>query len=451
MEGLKNTTAILHGQSGSYTDIADFSYQNTINSGVTWSVDLNYHIDLDFSEDTIFSLTLISTDFGIWTSPPLVATIRSKEEGIKIGKKTSINGIDWYTYKLSKDGIDHPAFVKTTANVVINTLSQSVGANIGGALPTYAINDFDAHTGKLIDHIVRVLKQGGYGYKITPSGIYAIGLKECTNVGYGTQFCKSTKESYDATALYNYAKFTKSAMIQTHYEFVWTEEGFKTASFSAPMQSLYLRDKSIIGYLDEIAYFDKTDTQTAGQVGPIVLTHSHDGIVYPPGTSSGPIRSFSLTVHPPGEMFTLIPGQNPTTYEIYAVAVFDGVPWQDPNRWTGIEDTFTYVYNPLSFELPPADRTPPVIWPPPPAVQWVPNPLMRPLPDRIECDLMPTLAHATAVAPFIFWDMTKKFHTVDYDCDDIIPVFEPGQSLGGNRIESISLSKSGTKISTCVL
>jgi len=397
---------------GTTYDLTDFTFTWPLNGAITWSASIPEIIALDFAEDTLFTLFVSAADYD-WYSPPLVASVRTSEKGIGVGDRTQISGVDKWSYLASKADIDMPAFLSMDAADIVGQLAAHVGITVEGA-PSYKVLEYNAQGGKAIEHIARLFRDGGYGYKVLLSKIVAFPLKGYSSPGYGDNFIKVVRETYDATQRITSLKIIKTSKIQTRYQFVFEETGFQTFNLTAPLISPIVRDLSTSGYVDEIAFFNSAGVQ----VGNTILTHSHTGVVYPPGHGSGGIVSGSCVVYPnPG-----------STADIYSVLVVEGTPYgQD---LTGIDLSFSVSYD--------TGTTP-----------------ARPASDYIDGTIMPSEEHADGIKEALFWDKNKKSHTMNFTCDDPIMIFEPGEAIpyGGNtaRIESVNLSKNGISLECCVV
>lgn len=400
-------------------DLIDFSFSWPLNGAITWNATLPYHLNtIDFNEDVRFTLYV---DCGgvEWTSPPLVAPIRSLEWGIGIGEKTSISGTDYFSFLASKNGTDMPVFQGKMSHEIINSLASAASVPVYNC-PVYKIAEYKADKGKLIEHMARVFRDGGFGFKVTRGGIYGWPLKQVALSGYGQNWIKTFKRTRNATEKITAVKIVKTSPVQSRYEFTFETTGYKTVTFNTPLKSAIFRDISTYGYIDEVTYYNGENVASSGQIGQTTITMPHPGIVYPQGYAPGPIRSASLNVYPP---------MNFNTTEVMAIVAFDGVPQMDA-WYDGIELAFESSYS--------TGETP-----------------ERPSADYIDGTLMPTKAHADSIIQALYFDKNKGSNAVNLTCADPIMIFEPGDGIviDGQtiRVETVNYSSKGGLSLDCVV
>jgi hypothetical protein len=347
------------------------------------------------------------------------------EEGIGIGEKSTLSGTDLYTFLLSKDGTDLPTYTDQWSDDIARSIASICGVTLFGEIPHYKIDECDAKEGKGIDHLGRLFHDGGCGFKVVKNGLMVMKLDAQSGSGIGSNWMKTVKRSRNIADKVTSIKIVKTSKVQTHYEFVFQEEGqdnyLKQVDFAAPMVSVTVDDNSLIGYVDEVAFFNGP-VASGGQIGPTLILHPdhHPGVTFPPGGASGPIKSASFNIYPP---------EDSTTGEIYAVVSFDGVPQQSAFR-NDIELSFDTTYD--------TGETP-----------------ARPASDYIDGSLMPTKAHADSIAPALLFDRNKGAHTMDFASDDPIPIMEPCETIPwrskSGRIEHLTVSRAGFQANCSVI
>jgi len=443
-----------------------FSLTKNFNGSMQWSASIPKKLAINF-EETVKCYLKINYCGAEYRTPPLLATMRDAEEGIGVGQMVSINGTDYTSWLLSKKTIDQPTFLKMTSGEILRQLlnptsltsqqnallqqqlaemvasgpmnaqqqqeynamaaqsqlaAQITGIQICGA-PRYYIEEYSNYKGNMLEAIARILHDGGYGYYINSQGnINCIPLKDPVG-SMGNTLIRKVRESYNASEKITQLMIIKQSPVRTHYEFVWTESGFKNdVKFDVPMVSVNCYDRSVVGYLDLLALFDSENTQNAGLVGQIIFhPNEHREEHYPPVNSSGPIRAATLVVYSP--KISLVPGQ-----KIYAKLVCEGIPYGISSN---IDLQFKVIYN-------------------------TGESLVLMSPDWVDGALMPNKAHAENVAEAIFFDKTKKYHTISGEMTDIYPFIEPGNlftfpGYPNSRVETVNISGGGTTFTACVL
>jgi len=241
-----------------------FTYRTALNQGIQWSAKVPYYIPGAIPYDAKFYLKIRIGSY-IWTSPPLAALGRQRSKGRNHPDFTQLNGSDYYTFLLGEKAIDKPTYSKRFSDAVISDLSVT-DALIYGA-PRYYLFEYDAHGGKRIEHISRILRDGGYGYFVDTGGLQCIGLLDHALNGYGHKWVNNFSVDEDFTKHYTKVKFEKKFKVQTKFEQTFTDRGFKTVTFNTPLASVTCEDRSATGYIDEVAYFNGTNLQSAKQVG----------------------------------------------------------------------------------------------------------------------------------------------------------------------------------------
>ena len=445
-----------------------FSYSKNFNGSVQWSCVMNDLVDINFAENIRCRLRFNFCGHE-YMSPPLIASIRSTKEGIGVGRTTNANGTDYTSWILSKKTIDQPSFLGMYSdellrqilnptqlsvqqnNLLMQQLAQMIlsgpfnqtqqqeydamvtQAQLADQItgiqivnpPHYYIPAYSNYRGNMLDAITKILHDGGMGYYIDSNGdISCVGLME-TRGTMGNTFIKTIEETYNANEKITQLQIIKQSPVQTHYEFVWTDTGFKNdIKFNIPMRSVTCFDRSVVGYLDLIALFDSPNSQTAGLVG-IIVCHplEHIGEHYAPVNSSNPIQSATLVVYPPKK--SMVPGQ-----KIYAKLVVEGIPYVVSGGVT-IDYAFRVVYN--------TGESPALL-----SNEWV------------DGTFMPNVAHAEAIKESLFFDKTKKQHTITADMTDIYPFIEPANlftfpGYPDSRVETVNISGGGVSFTACVL
>lgn len=402
----------LRKSDGTEYSLSDFSYNNTFNQGIEWNVTIPYEIAINFPDDTVFNL-VVNLGGALWTSPPLITQGRTYERSINGGSATTLAGSDYYLYQLSKKRTDFPTFKKQMSNIILPQLSGTVPIV---NMPSYYIMEYDAQKGKLIDHISRILKDGGYGFKISMNGIHCIKLDEAVYSGFGVNWVKKIRKTYNTADKITKKKIVKASKIQTHYEFPIADKGFQPVSFQAGLKSVDLDTENICGYIGMVSLYDKLDVATAGLVQNIIFCpDEYQGVNFPAPTSSGPIWSAGIDVLPP---------KNLTQYTIDVRLIVDGVP--DSSDYNGID---------LTFEVEESTGETPE----------------RPADDYISASIMPTQQHANSIKKALVYDSIKGRNSISFESDDPIPFFEPGEVIPypgeqPARIERISLNKNGVSL-----
>jgi len=425
---------------GYYHYLSNFTCSRGINSGWNWSATVPYEIEfgLDFHEETEFVFEFKRGNTN-WSSIRLIAIQRSLSASDAGGMSTTFQGIDFATFRLSKQNIDKATYSKAKSSDILNDLAtiasdDELDAENGNYTapaiaiedpPDYNIYEYDAKSGKPLDHISRILRDGGMSYKIggtaTRAILYCIPSDRAVGVGLDPIFVQSIKNNYDTSKLYTSAKFIKGSKLQSRYEFIFTDHGFKTVSFSNPITNVQVYDESVVGYIDLVAMFDG-DVGSGDMIEFIYLTTLHsDAIITVPETGGTRATSASLVVYPPENAV----GE----YEIYAKIVFEGIPY---GEFDGYDQT-------IELDLDTGADVP------------------VPMPGYIDCTIMPTEDHVNAVKNALFYDKVKNAKTINVNAMDIIPWIDPGSIFthplleNDYRIENVSISNSGTAITCCQL
>ena len=446
-----------------------FSYTNAINRGHSWKVDLPCFLPFVFADDDEWRLSVLVGDY-LWVSPPLVIQGYVSNP---FTRKTSLAGCDKTSYLLSKKATDKATYSKTTAKAIIEDLAGDVGVAVIAA-PSYSVYEYDAHEGKIIDHISCLLQKGGYSFKIDSQGsMVCFPMDHYSDSGLGTGWIKDGNITYNPTLKKTSQQFIKGSKIQTAYEFAFTDAGFKTVSFSAPMQSVQVYDDSIVGFVDEVAFFDGSGGNSQ-QVGPVVLIYPdlHEGATFPVGTSAGPITSATLHVWPPLDedgnydaeatidarvRFVCVPSEDMTGYDLSFEAtetpgqLISSYTYQNyqcnyklglaslqkdyqvitAGNWSGYyyDGSFFSSLTDLENAILHTSITSHVSAGSAITVPFTEVDRPADTSDYIDCTIMPTEAHCNEVKKRIIYNQLKELCPIDFSGGDPLPMLEPGEVL----------------------
>jgi len=127
----------LQGNGETY-DLSDFSFTWPLNGSISWNASFGELIDSSFSPDSEFRLIVNG-----WNSPPLSASIPSREWGIGIGEKSDVSGVDMYHYLASKQGTDLPVYQGQESHIIASSLAGTVNIPVSN-MPIYRIPEFKA-------------------------------------------------------------------------------------------------------------------------------------------------------------------------------------------------------------------------------------------------------------------------------------------------------------------
>ena len=332
-----------------------YSYQSTVNKGIVWSADFHYPFPWSFAEYTKFFLKM-QISSTLYVSAPLVVSTPSEQKwGKGVGLGSSVSGTCYATWCLSQKATVKSSFTKTTADLIIQdllsniTLTCTVDDNTGietpiltdsipwkGQLPTFYVKEYDCQEGSRLSHITYILQKGGCCFWIDHTGAFCVApMDYYVNNGLGTNWINGGSCKYNPALNITRLQLHKSSKLQTHYEFPFTDMGFKTVSFSTPMKSITVSDASNFGYVDTVTYFNESNQNHGQQVGSMTIMrpNDHPGVTYPVGHGAPPIKSASFWIYAPKDSFG-----NYMQGQVDARVIFDGIPY---DYEAAIDHTFT--------------------------------------------------------------------------------------------------------------
>jgi len=415
-----------------------------------------------------------------WNTPQFVIVSKDYElSGSSFS--TKYNAVDLASYLLSQDGSDFPTFQKVVYDVnrpglaenerlydwkseeIIDIMSkyryipydeQFLNRALDGALPgreylvrrgqleiipdggvvienppRYKIMEFDAHGGKAIEHIAKLLQPVAHQFKVKNVKRPTISCFPMRS-GSGSKFdvnnlrVTSITHRLEASGYKGGFHAIKGAKLQNRFEFVFTKVGFHKVSLGNALANATYRIVNLGGYIDLISSFDSDDPERGGYNGTQLVNSKNAAKIINAGKSgTGITRSLSLAVYPPENP--------PLDVPIYCKLIVEGIPY-DPVAW-GYDLKWSFYY---------------------------PSPTAgRPYRNPIDLSLLPTRSLANDVLYDLWKDLNKGYDTVDINCDYPHLYVEVGSKIEGLskynitsssnwRVESISFSVSGQSVST---